>query len=129
MKGAMGHKFSKNLKAGDGSKSRIRQWHHKSAVVLELVTREHKEIIHKLVRNIDLGKKLDKILTALRGECGGVSTEASGDIWNVLGDKRKVEAHDMIKMNTEAEGVVAHRVMHRWFTNVSGLGLAEQARY
>ncbi len=34
----------------------------------------------------------------------------------------------MIKMVPKGQGIVAHGVSHRWFTDVSGLGLAEQAR-
>ncbi len=43
-------------------------------------------------------------------------------------DKAVMDADDKIKMAPEAEGVVAYGVVLHWFTNVSGLGLAEQAR-
>ena len=38
------------------------------------------------------------------------------------------EAYDKIKMIPKGHGVVAYGVLYRWFTDVSGLGLAEQAR-
>ncbi len=55
-------------------------------------------------------------------------TEAVGEIWEVLIDKTEEVANDRIKMITQGEGIKAYRVVYRWFTSVSGLGLAEQAR-
>ena len=43
-------------------------------------------------------------------------------------DKAEAEAYDKIKMVPKGQGVVAYGVLHRWFADVSGLGLAEQAR-
>ena len=51
-----------------------------------------------------------------------------GDIWKILIDKAEAEAYDKIKMVPKGQGVVAYGVLYRWFTDVSGLGLAEQAR-
>ena len=39
-----------------------------------------------------------------------------------------MEAYDKIKMVPKGKGVIAYGIMCRWFTDVSGLGLAEQAR-
>ncbi len=54
--------------------------------------------------------------------------KVSEDVWNVLIDKVEAEAYDKIKMVPKGRGVVAYGVLYRWFTDVSGLGLAEQAR-
>ena len=43
-------------------------------------------------------------------------------------DKAEAEAYDKIKMVPKGQGVVAYGVLYRWFTDVSGLGLSEQAR-
>ena len=51
----------------------------------------------------------------------------SSDIWNILIDKAETEAYNKIKMAPKGQGVVAYGVLYRWFTDVSGLGLAEQA--
>ncbi len=58
------------------------------------------------------------------GDFAGVSR----DVWNALLDNAEKEAYDDIKLVHNADGVTAYGVLHRWFTNVSGLGLAEQAR-
>ena len=52
----------------------------------------------------------------------------SGDVWEILIDKADMGAYDKIKMVPKGQGVIAYGVPHRWFTDVSGLGLAEQAR-
>ncbi len=43
-------------------------------------------------------------------------------------DKAENEAYDKIKMVRTRNGVTPYGVLYRWFTDVSGLGLAEQAR-
>ncbi len=43
-------------------------------------------------------------------------------------DKADAEAYDKVEMVPTRQGVVAYGALHRWFTDVSGLGLAEQAR-
>ncbi len=53
---------------------------------------------------------------------------APGDVWNNFLDKAENEAYGKIKMVHKREGVMAYGVLYRWFTDVSGLGLAGQAR-
>ena len=71
---------------------------------------------------------MEKVVTGLRGEYGDEFDKVSGDIWNILIDKAEAEANDKIKMVPKGQGVIAYGVLYRWFTDVSGLGLAEQAR-
>ena len=40
----------------------------------------------------------------------------------------EVEAYDKIEIVPKGQRVVAYGVLYRWFTDVSGLGLVEQAR-
>ncbi len=42
--------------------------------------------------------------------------------------KADAEAYDNIKMIPQEQGVRAYGVVYRWFTDVLGLGPAEQAR-
>ena len=56
------------------------------------------------------------------------TASGSGDIWRVLFDKADAEVYDKIKMGPKGQAVVVYGVLYRWFTDVSGLGLAEQAR-
>ena len=51
-----------------------------------------------MVREIDLGKDLEKVVTTLRGEYGDEFAKVSWDIWNILIDKAEAEAYDKIKM-------------------------------
>ncbi len=52
----------------------------------------------------------------------------SRDICKILFDNAKVEAFGKIKMIPHGEHLGAYGVLYRWFTDVSGLDLAEQAR-
>ncbi len=64
----------------------------------------------------------------LRSTYGREFARVSGDDWNILVDKEEKEAHDKIKMAHKGEGVDAYGDLYSWFSDVSGLGLAEQAR-
>ncbi len=80
-----------------------------------------------MVKDIDFGKDLEKVVTTVKGEYGDELAKVSGDICNVLVDEAEAESYDKIKMVPKGQGVVAYGVLCRWFTDVSGLGLAEQA--
>ena len=62
------------------------------------------------------------------GHYGGEFRRVSGDVWDILLDEAENEASGKIKMIPKGHGVVAYGVPYRWFTDVSGLGLAEQAK-
>ncbi len=75
-------------------------WHPKCASALGLAKGEYKEITYNLVQELALGKELDKIITALKGECEDEQTEASGGIWHMLIDKSQAKAYDKIEMES-----------------------------
>ncbi len=89
---------------------------------------EYEEIAHILAREIDLGKNMDQILSTLARYCGAILGEASMGIWKVYIDKAEAEAYDKVKTITQGQGLNAYGSVYRWFTDVSGLGPAEQAR-
>ncbi len=78
-----------------------------------------------LVREMDLGKKVDKITEKLKEPHREVYRIVSGDVWNILMDKAENEAYDKIKMVHKREGITNYGSLYRWLTDVSGLGLAE----
>ncbi len=51
-----------------------------------------------------------------------------GYVWDIVIDEAEAEAYDKIKLVPKGRGAVAYGVLYRWFTDVSGSGLAEQAR-
>ncbi len=69
-----------------------------------------------------------KVVENLRSHYGDEVRRISGDVRNILLDKAENEAYDKIKLIHKGHGVVAYGVLYRWFSDVSGLGLAEQAR-
>ena len=127
-KAIMEHKVIQNLRAVNGDKWLFRQRHQKFTTALGQIEGSHEEIVHRLVREIDLGKEMEKVVTGLRADYGDEFEKASGDVWNILIDKAEMEAYDNIQMVPKGQGVVAYGVMCRWSADVSGLGLAEQAR-
>ena len=127
-KGIMEHRVIQNLKNVNGDKSLFRQWHQKFTTAIGQFKPVYEEMVHKMARELDLGKEVDGVLSALYTVYGDVLWEASADIWRVLVDKTEAEAYDKIKMIPSGEGLRAYGVVYRWFTDVSGLGLSEQAR-
>ena len=55
-----------NLMTVNGDKSLFRQWHQKFTTALRQVGGAHEEIVHRLVKEIDLGKEMEKVVTGLR---------------------------------------------------------------
>ncbi len=66
VKGIMGHTVIQYLKAVNGDKSLFRKWHHKFTTGLGQVAGAHEEIVHRLVKEIDLGGDIEKIVIGLR---------------------------------------------------------------
>ena len=64
-----------------------------------------------MVRAIDLGKELDKIITAVKGDYGDALRDASGDKLHVLIDKAEMEACDKIKTIPQGQGIQAYGVV------------------
>ncbi len=107
-KGIMKHNVIQNLQAVSGDKSLFRQWHYKFITALGQVGNSHEEIVHRLIREIGLGKDMEKVATGLRHDFGEELEKASGDVWSTLIGKAEVEAYDKIKIVPQGQGVVAH---------------------
>ena len=69
-KAIMEHKVIQYLRAVNGDKSLFRQWQQKFTTALGQVGGAREEIVHRLVKEIDLGKEMKKVVTGLRGEFG-----------------------------------------------------------
>ncbi len=123
----MEHKVIMNLWMVNGDKSLFRQWHQSLITTLGQVEGAHEEFIQLLVRETDLGRELDKVVGDSRIHYGEEFKRVSRDVWNILMDKAENAAYDKIKMVHKGEGVTAYGLWYRWFTDVPGLGLAEQA--
>ncbi len=85
-------------------------------------------MVHRLVKEIDLGKQMDKVVTGLRGEYRDEFDKVSGDVLNILIDSAEMETYHKIKMATKSQGVVAFGVLCRWFTDVSSSGWRSKPR-
>ncbi len=63
----MDHKVIQYLRAVNGDQSLFRQWHQQITTALGQVSSGHEEIVQRMVKDIDLGKDLEKVVTTLRG--------------------------------------------------------------
>jgi hypothetical protein len=75
-----------------------------------------------------IGREMESILVTLGRGYGAVFGEASQDLWKFLIDKAEAEAYGKTKTIPQGQGIKAYGVVYRWFTGVSGIGPAEQAR-
>jgi hypothetical protein len=66
----MENKVIQILRAVKGDKSLFMQWHHKFTTALGQVGGAREDAVHRLVREIDLGKEMDKVVTGVEGDCG-----------------------------------------------------------
>ncbi len=69
-----------NLRAVSGDKSLFRQWRQKFTTALGQIGDAHEEIVRRLVKEIDLGKDMGKVVTGLRGEYGDEFDKVLGDV-------------------------------------------------
>ncbi len=67
---------------------------------------------------------METILTTMENNYGSAFKEASLEIRKVLINKAEAEAYDKIKTIQHGHGIKAYGVLYRWFSDVSGLGLA-----
>ncbi len=112
-----------NLRAVNGDKSLLWQWHQKLTSALGPVGAAHEEIAHRLVREIDLEKEMEKAVTGLQADYEDELEKVSGGEWNILIDEADMEAYNKIKMVPKGQRVVAYGAMYRRLTDVSSLGL------
>ncbi len=63
----MEHKVIMNLRTVNGDKSIFLQWHQQITTALGQVGGAHEEIVHRLIKEIGLGKDMEKVVTGLRG--------------------------------------------------------------
>ncbi len=63
-KGIMEHRRIQNRRAVSGGKGLFRQWHQKFTAALGQVKAECEDIVHKLARELDLGKEIETVLAA-----------------------------------------------------------------
>ena len=92
--------------------SLFNQWHQNFTTALGQVGGVNEEIVYRLVKEIDLGREMKKVVTESKGECGEEFDKVSGDVWNILIDKAEMEAYDKIKMVPKRQGVVAYGILY-----------------
>ena len=93
-KSVMDYKVVQHLKVMAGDKSSFRQWHVKLVSAMSQVKNEYSIMLEDLVKNIDLGKPLDKVLDDLYVKYGTFWDEVSDVMYKVLIDKVEGETYE-----------------------------------
>ena len=127
-KSIMEYKVIQGLAKVSSDKSIFRQWHQKFMSAIGQVNGRYSIMIEEMVKLIDLGKSIDKVLDEMDYKYAGDWNSMSEEMYKVLIDKADGEAYDKIKSITAGDGCKAYAIMYKWFTDVSGLGLSEQTR-
>ena len=65
-RGVMEHRVIQGLRAVNGDKTLFRQWRQKFVTAMGQVKEVYEEMIHNMVKDIDLGKDLENIMTPWR---------------------------------------------------------------
>ncbi len=77
-KSIMENKVIQNVRAINGDKSLFRQWHQKFTTARGQVGVAYQEIVHRLVKEVDFGKTMEKVFAGHRADYGYVFETASG---------------------------------------------------
>ena len=128
-RGILEYKAMQFLKPLSGDKGLFRQWHQKFVSAAYTVKEEFGELLKKLAMELDVGIKMDDLRKIIEDEFDSdFLDEWSLNLYTVLMDKAEGDAYDKIKGISGRDGIECYARVYRWFTEVSGLGLAEQAR-
>ena len=128
-KSVMDHKIVQNLGKVTGDKTKFRQWNHKLKSALRTVDKAYNDVLEAVEKELNIGTPMDKIDEEIKNKIADADYEKlAHDLYSILIDKAEDEAYDKIKNIDTNEGLRAYMVLYRWFTDVSGMGLAEQAR-
>ncbi len=76
----MEHEVIHNFKAVNRDRTLFLKWRQKFTTAFGQVNAAREEIVHRTVREIDLGKDLETIVFGLRNDYGAVLQETSSDI-------------------------------------------------
>ena len=128
-KSVMDHKIVQNLSNVNGDKTKFRQWNHKFRSALMTVDKVYDNILEVVEKELNIGTSTDDIDNKVKVMITSADyNKLTCDLYCILVDKAENEAYDKIKNIGTNKGLQAYMVLYRWFTDVSGLGLAEQAR-
>ena len=128
-RGVLEYKAVQFLKPLTGDKGLFRQWHYKFVSAVYTIQEEFGDVMTKIAKELDMGAKPDEMRQTLQDEYDdGLLDEISQNLYTILMDKSEGDAYDKIKGISTRDGIVGYSRVYRWFTEISGLGLAEQAR-
>ena len=128
-KNAMEYRIVQNLSKVNGDKTKFRQWNHKLKSALRIVDTSYHNIMEDMEMEMNIGNPIDEVYDDIKVKYPGEGHKRlAQDLYNIIIDKVEDEAYDRVKNVDVNNGLQAYMILYRWFTDVSGMGLAEQAR-
>ena len=128
-KNVMEYRIVQNLGKVTGDKTKFRQWNHKLKSALRTVDKAYDDVLEEVEKELNIGTPMDKIEKDIKDRVTDDDYDKLvQDLYGILIDKSEDEAYDKIKSIDTNKGLQAYMVLYKWFTDVSGMGLAEQAR-
>ena len=123
---AVESKGVQSLPKVNGDKTKFRQWSHKLMTAVGIVNASYTTIIDDMGKKLDSGKPMDDVEASAFMTPG--SAKLNQELYSIIIDKAEGEAYDKVKNLKTGEGFQAYMILYKWFTDISGMGLAEQAR-
>ena len=92
--------------------------------------KEYGETLEELSKKLDSGNKTEEVIDDMKTtEDDDYWEEVNEALYAVLLDKAEADvAYKKVQSVARGEGLLAYAKMYTWFTEVSGMGLMEQAR-
>ena len=128
-RGVLEFKAIQFLKPLGGDKSMFRQWHQTLVSAMYTVKDEYGDILKAIATELDTGAKVDDMRDKLDETFDSEDLDdITRKLYTIIMDKSEGEAFDKMKGVQERDGLEGYGRIYQWFTEISGLGLAEQAR-
>jgi hypothetical protein len=130
VKGALEFRAVQSLSKLDDDETKFRKWHQKMVGAIGQVNTEYGRILDELAEGIDSGKEVPQAVVEIKDqEDPDLVEKLDAELYAIILDKAEGEtAYKKVQSVKRNEGIKGYAILYRWFTEISGMGLAEQAR-
>ena len=126
----MEHKVIQSLAKLDDDKNKFRRWHKKAVGALSQINEEYGRVLERLAEQVDGGHSVEETVADMDDrEDMGLAEDLNRDLYALILDKAEGDAaYKKVQSVKRNQGIKGFTILYKWFTEVSGMGLAEQAR-
>ena len=129
-KGFMEYKGVQYVQPLVDDKGKFRKWHKKFIGAIAQVNQTYSDMLDDITRKLDTGLRIEEAVNEVTDlEESEMVDKANSDIYAVILEKADGDmAYKKVQSVARGEGLKGYVVLYKWFTEVSGMGLMEQAR-